>query len=272
LTDLAIKSSLSAHQPLSSLWIARPRRRPEARFRLFCFPRAGGGVASFRNWADTCHSEIEAVLIQPPGRENRLREQPLFSMESLVSAVADSIIELLDKPYVVYGHSLGAKIALETVRELRRRGSPEPVHFFAGASAGPSVPWPHPPLHHLSDRRLLEEVQQRYGGVPQEVFANPDLWPLLVPALRADLTVLETYRYKEDAPLSCPITCFCGTEDGMTLESDALEWCRQTSGLFQMQGIAGDHFFQLSARPQVLSRIAADLELSSSQGSQGKNA
>jgi medium-chain acyl-[acyl-carrier-protein] hydrolase len=146
------------------------------------------------------------------------------------------------------------------------------VHFFAGASAGPSVPWPHPPLHNLSDRRILEEVQQRYGGVPQEVLANPDLWPLLVPALRADLTVLETYRYAEEPPLSCPITCFCGTEDGMTLESEALGWRQQTSGHFQIQMIPGDHFFQLSARPQILSRIAADLELSDSRGSRGENA
>lgn len=254
-------SLMSSDIPPANPWISRPRKRPEASFRLFCFPRAGGGVASFRNWPEDCHPEIEVALIQPPGRENRLREAPLRTMESLVSSVCDAMTELLDRPYALFGHSLGAKVAFETSRELRQRGLPEPVCFFAAASAGPAVPWIHPLLHSLEDLALLQEIQRRYGGVPQGILADRELWPFLVPALRADLTILETYRYAENPPLSCPITCFCGTGDAMTPESEAAEWRSQTSAEFRLQILPGDHFFPLQERPRVLKQIATDLSL-----------
>jgi medium-chain acyl-[acyl-carrier-protein] hydrolase len=254
-------SLMSCDIPPANPWISRPRKRPEASFRLFCFPRAGGGVASFRSWPEDCHPEIEVALVQPPGRENRLREVPLHTMESLVSSVCDAMTELLDRPYALFGHSLGAKVAFETSRELRQRGLPEPVCFFAAASAGPAVPWTRPLLHSLGDLELLQEIQRRYGGVPQGILADRELWPFLVPALRADLTILETYRYAENPPLSCPITCFCGTGDAMTPESEAEEWRRQTSAKFRLHMLPGDHFFPLQERPRVLKQIATDLSL-----------
>src|SRR3984957_11813641 len=181
-------------------WILRPCARPRARFRLFCFARAGGGASSFRGWPEDCHEEIEIALIQPPGRENRLREKPLQSMRTLVSSIATAMTEFLDRPYAVYGHSLGAKVAFETTRELRRRGLPQPVHLFAASSSGPGVAWAHPLLHHLEDFSLLREIDQRYGGVPQAVLADKELCALLIPALRADLSIVETYQYAEEPP------------------------------------------------------------------------
>ena len=242
-------------------WIVRPRKRPGASFRLFSFPRAGGGVASFRNWPEDCHPEIEVALIQSPGRETRLREKPLHTMEHLVSSICEEMAGLLDRPYALYGHSLGAKVAFETARELRRRGLPEPVYFFAAASAGPAVPWAHPLLHAHEDLALLQQIQLRYGGVPQGILADRELWPFLVPALRADITILETYRYVEEAPLSSPITCFCGADDPMTPESEASEWRRQTSAGFRLYMLPGDHFFPLQERPRILKQIASDLSL-----------
>jgi surfactin synthase thioesterase subunit len=182
-------------------------------------------------------------------------------METLVPPVCEAMAEFLDRPYALFGHSLGAKVAFETSRELRRRGMPEPICFFAAASAGPTVPWIRPLLHSLGDLELLQEIQQRYGGVPHAIFADRELWPLLVPALRADITILETYGYVENPPLSCPITCFCGTGDPMTPEAEASEWQRQTSAEFRLHMLPGDHFFPLQERPRVLKQIATDLNL-----------
>jgi medium-chain acyl-[acyl-carrier-protein] hydrolase len=244
-------------------WITRPCKRPQASFRLFCFPRAGGGTASFRGWAEDIHPEIEVALIHSPGRESRLREEPLQSMETMVRAIADGMVEFLDRPYAVYGHSLGAKVAFETARELRRGKLPEPVHLFAAASSGPGVTWAHPLLHRLDDIALLREIQRRYGGVPQEVLADKELCALLIPALRADVTIVETYRYAEEPPLSNPITCFCGTEDFMTPESEAVNWQRQTSAEFRLHRFPGGHFFPVERRSSILDLIALELHIPS---------
>jgi surfactin synthase thioesterase subunit len=104
-------------------------------------------------------------------------------------------------------------------------------------------------------------VQRRYGGVPQEVVADPDLRALLVPALRADLAIIETYRYAEEAPLAIPITCFCGADDAMTPESEAQEWRRHTSAAVQFETFPGDHFFPVTMRKPILDMIASDLRL-----------
>ncbi len=244
-------------------WIIRLCKRPSARIRLFCFPGAGGGAASFRMWPEDCHPEIEVALIQSPGRENRLREEPLRSMGALVPAITRAIVEFLDRPYAFYGHSLGAKVAFETAREIRRRGLPAPIHLFAAAAPGPGVPWVHPPLHTLGDSDLLQEIQSRYGGVPQEVIADRELCALLVPALRADLTVIETYRFSEEPPLANPITCFCGNSDAMTSESEISDWRRHTAASFRLRKFPGGHFFPAQARSLILYLIAAELKVHS---------
>ncbi|WP_256366831.1 thioesterase II family protein [Acidobacterium sp. S8] len=242
-------------------WIVRPSIRPSARIRLFCFPRAGGGVSSFRRWAEDCHPEIEIALIQPPGRENRLREEPLQSMKNMAESIADSMIEFLDKDYALFGHSLGGKVAFETARELRRRDLPGPLHIFAAASPGPAVPWAHSPVRTLGNRDLLQEIQQRYGGVPPEILEHEELCAILVPALRADMSVVETYQYAEEPPFASPITCLCGIYDSMTPESEASEWGRQTSAEFRLHMLPGDHFFPVQLRTSILDLIAADLNL-----------
>lgn len=246
-------------------WITRPCTRPQARLRLFCLPRAGGGTASFRGWPEGIHSDVEIALIHYPGRESRLREESLRSMEALVPAIVEGMEQFLDLPYAMYGHSLGAKVAFETVRELRRRKLPEPIHFFAAASPSPGVTWAHPPMRYLDDLSFLREIDRRYGGVPREVLADRELCALLIPALRADITIVETYRPAEEPPLSAPITCFAGTQDRMTPESEVLDWQRQTSAGFRLHRFAGGHFFPNQERSSILALIAAELHIPSEQ-------
>ena len=119
----------------------------DAALTLFCFPYAGGGASAFRRWKEDIPNEIEVAWIQLPGRENRIREQPFVTMHELAPALADGILRSADRPFAFYGHSLGARIAFETARALRRRGAAQPRHLFVGASDAPQFPWPYPPLH-----------------------------------------------------------------------------------------------------------------------------
>lgn len=244
-----------------SHWILLPRRRPEAAVRLFCFPYAGVGATAFRGWADGIGSRAEVVCLQPPGRESRLREPSIPVLASLAQEAATAIAPLLDRPYAVLGHSLGAVVAFETVRELRRRGRLEPHHLFVAAARAPHLPWPHPPLRHLDALALVREVNERYGGtVPRPVLESAEFRDLFVPGLRADLVALETYEYTADAPFRSAITAFVGTADRMAPESVVREWARHTTGPFTLRQVTGGHLFLHSARAEMIAAVNAQLE------------
>lgn len=218
-------------------------------------------MSAFRGWAEDSPLEIEIAILQLPGREARLAESPMTSMAELVAAAADAISGLQDLPFAFYGHSLGGKIAFETARELRRRGLDLPVHLFIAACSGPAIPWAHTPLRELDDLALLHEIQRRYGGVPDAIVQDAELRALLTPALRGDMSVVETYRYNSEPPLPIPVSCFCGDQDWMTPEEEVYDWKTHTSGSFRLEWFTGDHFFPVPERLKLLDRIASDLNL-----------
>lgn len=244
-------------------WIVCPRPRASASLRLFCFPRAGAGVSAFRGWAEDSHPQMEIAIIQSPGREARLAEPPVTSMAELVCSAAKAISAMQDRPFAFYGHSLGGKVAFETARELRRRGLALPLHLFVAACSGPAIPWVHAPLRELDDVALLREIQKRYGGVPEAIVEDPELRTLLTPALRADMSIVETYRYQAEQPLPVPVSCFCGDGDWMTPEEEARDWQKHTSAEFWLQLFGGDHFFPAQVHSKLLDQIASDLNLAS---------
>jgi medium-chain acyl-[acyl-carrier-protein] hydrolase len=248
----------------SNSWVIRQAARRPARLKLFCFPYAGAGASVFRNWAADLGPDIEVCGIQLPGRENRLRETPFRSIDALAPALVEGIAEEIDWPYAFYGHSLGAKIAFETAREVRRRGFAEPVHLFAGASPAPQIPWPHPPTADLAENDFIDEIQRRYGGVPRQVIEDAELRALLIPTLRADFGLVETSKYTMETPLECAITVFGGRGDNTVDRAELEAWRFQTLRGFRLHMFDGDHFFLQSERRALLDSIRAVLDESSS--------
>jgi medium-chain acyl-[acyl-carrier-protein] hydrolase len=243
---------------VSSAWLVRPAPRPAAAVRLFCIPYAGSGAAAYRGWAENA-AALDVCYIQLPGRENRLREEPFTSMPALIEALAGELEAWDDRPYALYGHSLGGIIAFEVARAMRARGRRQPLHLFASASRAPHLPCQRPAIRDLPDLELLEEVHHRYESVPLQLMNDAELRELLLPCLRADLTVLETYPYVEAEPLACGITCFGAMGDRM-VSGDALEqWRMHTSEKFRLQLIEGSHLFLQSARNILLAAVAAAL-------------
>ena len=90
-------------------WVIRPVERPAAALRLFCFPFAGVGASSFRGWTDLLPDEIEVAAVQLPGRESRLREPCVTKLTDAVAGVMSGFEGLLDRPFALFGHSLGAR-------------------------------------------------------------------------------------------------------------------------------------------------------------------
>jgi surfactin synthase thioesterase subunit len=167
---------------------------------------------------------------------------------------------LSDRPFALFGHSLGGHVALEVARLFRRRNLPAPVRLFASACRAPHLPYPFSQLHDLDENDLLQQVNERYDrSVPSEVLESSELRELFVPTLRADLTALETYRHQEQPPLGCPISVFGGSRD-RTLSREALEaWSVHTSQGFRLRLVNGGHFYLQSARQELIDSIREDL-------------
>ncbi|GCE07381.1 thioesterase II family protein [Dictyobacter aurantiacus] len=239
-------------------WLPWPGTYPQAKLRLFCFPYAGGGASVFRSWSRELPSEVDLRPVQLPGRERRLREDPYTDLVPLVAAAREALLPYLDRPFAFFGHCLGALMAFELSRQLRSLHNIEPAILFVSGHRAPQLPDRFTPAHMLPDADFAAELRQR-NGTREEVLQNPDVMRLVLPLLRADFAVCETYTYTPAAPLSCPIAAFSGADDPAVLPAELAGWSEMTSGTFAAQVFPGDHFFLQSARPQLLQRLTQDL-------------
>jgi medium-chain acyl-[acyl-carrier-protein] hydrolase len=246
--------------PARNPWIVRPRPLPDARLRLFLLPHAGAGASFFRGWVDALPPElrVEVCAVQPPGRENRLREPPVGRWEPLVAAMAEGLVPYLDRPYAVFGHSTGAMLGFELARTCRRAGRPLPAHLFPSGR-----PAPHLPrmlfTYDLPDDEFIESVRE-LGGIPDEVLAHRELMALMLPILRADMAVNELYEHREEPPLDVPITAYGGLDDPRAEPEHLEAWAAHTAREFRARFFPGDHFYLLSDRHQVLEALTRDLQ------------
>jgi medium-chain acyl-[acyl-carrier-protein] hydrolase len=203
---------------------------------------------------------IEAVYVHFPARESRFREPAVKSIAGLATGVADAMAPWLDRPFAMFGHSLGGVIAFEVIRALRARKMVKPLTLFVSASRAPHLPYPHAELHRLGDEELMNGVNERYdGSVPAPVLESADLRELFVPALRADLTALETYMYHHEPPLDCPISAFAGGLDRTVPPAAVEAWSIHTNGSFRMRIVEGGHLFLQTARSTLVEAITSDL-------------
>lgn len=238
--------------------VVRPRPTPDAELRLFCFPYAGGGASIFRTWPDGLPEQVEVCAVQLPGREARIGEPAYRRMSPLVADLAEAITPYLDRPFAFFGHSMGALVAFELARELRRTSRPEPVRLSLAAFRAPQLPNPNIRIHHLPDE--VFKVVLRGEGVPEEVLGNDELMAALLPTLRADFEVCDSYEYAEQSPLACPVSIFGGLED-LRVAPDSLEgWRAHTDATSSLSTYAGSHFFLHSAQEELLADVTRDAQ------------
>jgi surfactin synthase thioesterase subunit len=237
--------------------LAGHKLNPRAVLRLFCFPYGGGAARAYRPWTKTLPPEIDVCAIQLPGRGNRLREPPLTKMSLAVELVGREIVSLLDRPYAFFGHSMGAILAFEVVRLMRRGGYQSPAHLFVSGHKAPQIPKTEPFTYNLPDAEFIAELQ-RLNGTPLEVLEHPDMMRMMLPLLRADFESIQTYSYQHEPPLDCPITALGGLLDPDISRETLEPWREQTTATFNLKMFAGDHFFLHKDQASVLRVIAQD--------------
>lgn len=240
-----------------SPWLVRkPGISPD--LRLFCFSYAGGNASSYDAWQAELDERIEVCAIQLPGRGSRYREAPCTSMSAILNPVADILLAESEVPYAFFGHSLGALLAFEMTRLCKRRYMPLPVHLFVSGCAAPQCRNPSQDLHKLPDDELIVSLNE-YNGTPPEILAHSELMKLVLPTVRADFSLAETYQYKPGDQLNVPITVFSGRMDTHVTAEQAQGWQKETKAPINIRWCAGDHFFIKSERNLVLDCLNSEL-------------
>lgn len=240
-------------------WLFRLRPNPQARVRLFCFHYAGGNASMFRSWLDRLPATIDLCAVQLPGRASRFTEPPCREATRLVQILAHDIRDWLDMPFAVFGHSLGALLSFEFARQLRRQQAPMPRHLFLSARGAPHLPPRTPPIHNLPDDAFMEKLLA-YNGIPDMVLKEQELLQLLLPVVRADFAISETYTWIPEPPLSCPVSVFGGDSDSTVNRDELAAWQTHTSSHYTLRMFPGDHFFLRSAETALIEAIRSDLE------------
>ncbi len=239
-------------------WFPYRVPRPEARLRLFCFPCAGQGASAFRGWQAALPTSIDVWAAQLPGRETRFAEPPFQRLDPLVKALTPRLLPHLDRPFALFGHSMGALVAFEVARRLRREHGLSPTRLTVSACAAPHLPRAVPPAHNLPDAEFRRALR-RYGGTPEAVLADEELMRLLSPLVRADLAVCETYDCAAEAPLEVPISVYGGLDDDTVWWDDLQAWREQTCGPFAIRLLPGGHFYhQNGPGRDLLPRLLGD--------------
>jgi len=246
------------HHMAFNKWVTCPYPNPEARLRLFCLPFAGGGASMFRTWGKALPPTIEVCPVQLPGREERLADPPYTNLRALAESLAVQLQPYVQKPFALFGHSVGALLAFELTTSLRRQSAPMPRVLFLSAHRAPHLPLHRKPLYQLPDAEFLQEVRA-IGGTPAAVFATQALLDLVLPALRADFTALDTYRFVPEAPLACPLVLYAGRKDTEAPPQDVATWKEYTTRPTILQLFPGDHFFLRADRDLLLQTTAAIL-------------
>lgn len=248
-------STSVANRTSDSPLLAGQKLNPRAVLRLFCFPYGGGAARAYRPWTQTLPQDIDVCAIELPGRGHRLRETPLRKMSLAVEVVGKEIISLLDRPSAFFGHSMGAILAFEVARLLRRDGHHNLTHLFISGHKAPQIPKLEPFTYNLPEAEFIEELQ-RLNGTPKEVLGHPEIMRIMVPLLRADFESIQTYSYKHEPPLDCPITALGGLLDPDISRETLEPWREQTTAAFNLQMFPGDHFFLHQEQARVLRVIA----------------
>jgi medium-chain acyl-[acyl-carrier-protein] hydrolase len=240
-------------------WFSCPASRARARVQLFCFPYAGAGASIYRDWPEALAPDVEVWFAHLPGRERRIAEPSLTSIDAIAGAASDALRGCLFRPYALFGHSMGALIAFEVCRSLRSVTVPTPACLMASGYRAPHLPNPREPIHDLTAtefRRKLAEL----AGTPPSVIANEELMELLLPTLRADFMVVDNYRHHPGPPLAASLRVYGGRADPEVPTAALEAWRQHTTGDFALTLFEGGHFFLDGARGALLRQVAADLQ------------
>jgi surfactin synthase thioesterase subunit len=249
-----------------SSWLCNKPDDDNISLRVFCIPHAGGGASAFRAWGINQPPGVDICAIHLPGREDRIREPLPDDICVLAQTMAKELLPWLGVPYVLVGNSAGALVSFQLARYLEQWYQLPPVRLVVASARAPGSGLGFPSVSELTDAELVAAIQDRYGGIPSEIAADPGHLAAFLPVLRGDLAMAQAYRPPPGPPLSCPLTAVAGTTDPALSRPDLTGWASWTGGTVDYLELPGGHFSVLSHRDDVLSPVYAEADLAQPAG------
>ncbi len=229
-----------------------------AAVRLFCFAHAGGGGAAYRPWRQSMAPDVDVRPVVLPGREARIRELPYRRVEQLLDPLCEALEPYLDRPYALFGHSLGSILAYEVARRFSAGPHGGPALLVVSGRRAPRLPSSRRTFATMPDPEFLSALGV-LGGTPPEVLGERRLLEMLLPALRADFELNESYRTLPGPRLTCPVAAYMGSDDPEVDRTELLAWGGETTGEFSMRVFRGGHFYVKDEAGDVLGAVRQDL-------------
>ncbi|GHA73260.1 MULTISPECIES: thioesterase II family protein [Streptomyces] len=237
--------------------------RPNVQARIVCIPPAGGGANTFYPWAAHVPPGTELWAVQLPGREDRLEEPPVTDLLQAARRVASALQWLLDRPCLLFGHSMGALIGYEAARMLTAQRTQGVCHLFASGCLPPD-------RHQARDRDLAGDrevvAELRRIGFSSDLLDDPEARALVMPAIQNDLRMFSSYGHRPGQRLACPITVLVGDADPHVRAADAAGWGLHTRAPVETAVLPGDHYYLFGAHEQIIAKIADALVIPASVG------
>jgi len=246
--------------PAPSPWLVNTQPRPFASMRLYCFPYAGGRASTYSTWARRLPPFVELFALELPGHGRRDEEPFLTHWKELVEKVTDVIEAHQDpRPFAFFGHSMGAFLAFETARELRRRKRPIPALLAASSTTAPQLDLMAQRGYQLfADKK--SSPFQFLTPMPDKTLADAGLMAAMLPPFFAGALLLFKYRYSPEPPLDLHLSICGGNNDPMVPVDGLSAWKEQATREPRVHIHPGNHFYLYTRTTQLLAELGADLE------------
>jgi surfactin synthase thioesterase subunit len=229
---------------------------------LVCFHHAGGGSASFhplRRALAAKGLEVTLTTVKLPGRESRCNEPRYVDADACVRGLADELDDVLSRPHILLGHSMGALLAYSLAQQRISRGLRAPEAVIVAAHFAPHLHGSIDDIHLGDDHELAAELA-RYGGLPAEILSRPEWLELLMPIVRDDLRICQSYRPSDEPPLPCPLHIFGGRDDPLAPPEALSAWSGHSAQPQPIRLFAGDHFLFREPDPELVTALARIVE------------
>ncbi|MFI0982698.1 thioesterase II family protein [Streptomyces sp. NPDC021093] len=244
------------HVPGDSPWFRNYCPSPDAPVRLVCLPHAGGSASFYFPVARALAPRVEVLAVQYPGRQDRRHEPAVTDLETLADQVSEALEPLADRPYALFGHSMGAIVGFLAARRLQASGN-GPAQLFVSGRRAPLLDragdW-----QPRTDEELVTEIRA-LNGTRDALLEDAEMLEMILPALRADYGAVRRYRYRPGAALDCPVTAFTGDRDPKARVEEVAAWQEHTLSGFDLQVLPGGHFFLVDQQSEVLGAIEDQL-------------
>ncbi|MFJ9845018.1 thioesterase II family protein [Kitasatospora sp. NPDC101155] len=241
---------------VESRWFRRyPPRGGVVAKRLVCLPHAGGTAGMFHGWAGELGPGVEVLATRYPGRQERFGEECVTSMKELTDEVVRALLPLSDVPLHLFGHSMGASLGYEVALRMENEHGVRLAGLHVSSRKAPHRV-DSPPVHLGGDAAIIETVAG-LGGTEAGLLGDPDLYELVMPALRADFEIVGTYLARPGYPVACPVAAYVGDRDPGVSPVDMAAWADVASGGFDLTVYPGDHFYLALQRDALLHDLAA---------------